>query len=150
MSSLSQFVGAGATTGLVNVPDSWAVEQNGSLAGLIGTGIAFGATTANVYKTLLTINGQGFLDWLHYISNATTSRVVKVRITIDGTVVQTSTSGTITAASNYGKTLVGASAANEMPIGMGGLRFNSQLLVEVQDNVGGTIDQSIRYIARTE
>ena len=151
MSNLSSFTGVAATKGLVNLPDSWAVLQGQGGGSATGTSVSFGATTANVYKSLVSITGSGFLDWLAYVSNATTSRVVKIRVTIDGTVVFTSTSGTITTASAYGRTLVGLKhdIGGNASIGAP-LRFNASLLIEVQDNVGGTIDQWINYAARTE
>jgi len=148
VSRLSQYGGnAGSTRGYVGTADGWVVASG---AGTIyaGTSVTFGATTANVYKDLVTFSGAGFLDMLTYVSGATTTRVVKIKVTIDGTVVITSTSGSIATGSNWGNTIVGCGGAP--PTYAGSLRFNSSLVIAAQDNVGGTISQWISYIARTE
>lgn len=99
-----------------------------------------GALTANTYKTILSVTGQGILKFCAVASFDTTPRTQSLRITIDGVVV-------------CEKSVASISSSNKGIVGVGGLgtalldaallrfdscRFNASLLVEVKSNITET------------
>lgn len=96
-----------------------------------------GALTANTYKTIVSVTGQGILKFCAVASADTTSRTQSIRLTIDGVVV-------------CEKSVAGVNAINKGIVAVGGLvdsasvarfdrlAFNTSLLVEVKSNITET------------
>lgn len=143
MSRLSQFFGPPSTKSIVPiVQDGWTTS-----ATFPGTGasVTSGTTSNDTYVTLLDVDGKGWLDHLAFQSLSVTSRTITIRITIDGTVVWTSVSGTI-ASGTQGKYLLGINAASsqsEQPTQV--LRFNSNITIEAKESIGTTGGMKLFY-----
>lgn len=101
-----------------------------------------GALTANTLKTVLNITGAGVLKFAGVQTGDTTSRTLRIKITIDGTVA-------------FDATSAAATASNAMQIGVGSLTirdpatpnylpalerepFNSSCLVEIASSLSET------------
>ena len=96
-----------------------------------------GALTANTYKTIVSVTGQGILKFCGVASVDATTRTQSIRITIDGVVV-------------CEKSVAGVNAINKGIVAVGGLvdstsvarfdrlAFNTSLLVEVKSNITET------------
>ena len=143
MSNLLQFVGGSRPpAALVNAFSS------GSPAGIemarLGREYLSGALTANVLANptgLSTVTGSGVLKYVALYTKNTTSRTLRLRLTIDGVVVFDSTSAAI-AATNTGIVAVGALAV----LSLGGsniacleaIPFNSSFQIQVASSLTET------------
>lgn len=59
--------------------------------------ILSGALTANVLKSVFSLSGSGQVDTAYVVSNDTTGRLIRLQITIDGTIVFDATSSAVSA-----------------------------------------------------
>lgn len=96
-----------------------------------------GALTANTYKSLISVTGQGVLKFCASGQTDSTSRTQSLRITIDGVVV-------------FEKAVASITTPNKGILGFGGAvdattmarfdrcRFNASLLVEVKSSITET------------
>lgn len=103
-----------------------------------------GALTANTLKTLLTVSTPGQSGYLVAYSKDTTSRTIRLRVTIDGTVVFDATSNAITV-TGTGLAVVASGAATAVgssePI-----RWNSSLVVEVASSLSETDKVAMAHV----
>ena len=111
------------------------VSGNTIVIGSVTT--ASGALTANTLKTMLSITGSGKCNLIAVTTADTTSRTVRLQITLDGVVIFNQTTGAITTASN--------------PITFNNntsLDFLSSLKVEIASSLSETdkLSTSINYI----
>lgn len=98
--------------------------------------ILSGALTANTLATILSISGAGVVDWLSANPADTTSRTIRLKITIDGVVAfdATSSAMTNTASAILGIGISGSSTeSSSQPC-----TFKTSLLVEVASSLTET------------
>ena len=149
MSTLTQFAGGGATTSVVNYYSSGSVQSPSNIAGhstINAKAVVSGGLTANVLAELLSVTGAGEVPWLCAFTNDTTSRTVRIKVTVDGVSVFDATSSAITT-SGIGTVVVGHSpSTNYHTQAPAPLRFNQSLLVEVASSLGETGKVSIAYV----
>lgn len=97
MSYFTQFVGRPRVTSIVNrFSTNGATALNLTNLNQYGRSYASGALTANTLSTVLNVSGRGRIDLLGVYTEDTTSRTIRVKITLDGTVVFDATSAAIT------------------------------------------------------
>lgn len=96
-----------------------------------------GALTANTYKTIVSVTGQGIIKFCALATSDTTSRTISIRLTIDGVVVcEKSVAGVN--ATNKGIVAVGGAADETTVARFDRMAFNTSLLVEVKSNLTET------------
>jgi len=157
MSNLSQFFGAGALKprSIVNAFSSGGTytQLSNINAGAIPSAVPSflsGAVTANTLKTALSIIGRGAISLLGLTTKDTTSRSIRLKLTLDGVVVFDSTYTAVNAADStmyaVGLCLSGGTPAlvNEMP-----LFFDSSCLAEFSSSITETDKQALTYIYYT-
>ena len=157
MSSLSQFVGGGGIRprGLINGVSlvTPVVAGTGlSSASIQGVNITTsGAQTANTLTTVLSLSGQGAIEFLCCASNDATSRTHRMVVTIDGSVIYDGTTAAIATAINW-LTPIGylfnvSASVVAVPEP---LVFNTSLLVQYASSLSETSKTNFayRYIAR--
>lgn len=111
-----------------------------------------GALTANTYKTMLNIAGtSGNIPQLGLFCVDAATRVIKLRVTLDGAYTKEITSSSI-AAINYGIIAVGTTAYTTTTYLIDGepLRFKTSCLVEIQSSLTETDKIELRYKYFTE
>lgn len=154
MSSLSQFIGGNLPpTAIVNgfSTDGYTVPVADFVTNRIAHGIKSilsGALTAATLKTLLSITGGGVLKYCGLAAVDATSRTLRLRITIDGTVVFDSTSAASTIA-NAGCHAVGSHQFVTATAGAGTrdrISFATSLLIEVASSLSETDKLSLGVI----
>ena len=144
MSSLLQFVGMNRVpTAIVNAFSS------GSPAGVAITRqnaaeILSGAVTSGVLKTVLSHTGAGCLKNLYVYTKDSTSRTVRIKVTLDGTSVFDSTSSAI-ALSGAGLCVVGPvqDTAGDRVF------YNASLTVEIASSISETDKIAIGVVRET-
>jgi hypothetical protein len=102
--------------------------------------LASGALTAATLATVLNISGRGTLNFCAAKSADTTSRTIRLQVTIDGRVIFNSTSAAIAATGN------GIIAAGNIPNQSGGnqgvvfqpIPFNTSCLVQIASSLSET------------
>ena len=104
-----------------------------------------GVTVANTLKTLLDITGSGSLDFCAVTSADTTSRVMRIKITLDAVVIFDSTLAACTVA-NSGMVATGISTG---PIGLDPLPFNTSCLVEFSSSLSESNRMNTYYSCKT-
>ena len=146
MSNLSQFIGGSR-------PPKLLVNQcsDGSLINGVPTNgtitILSGALTAATLKSVLTISGAGAVKYLGLRKLDTTSRTIRLKITIDGVAVFDATSAVDTV-STHGFIAVGNRIDASFPI-LDSVTFNSSLVVEVASSLSETDKLVINTIYET-
>ena len=108
--------------------------------------ILSGALTANTLSTALSVTGSGSLNFICVAAEDTTSRTVRIKITLDGTAVFDSTSNAFTA-SSYGVIAVGVYTSSMIAID--DIPFNSSCLIQIASSLSETDKISLRGIWRT-
>jgi hypothetical protein len=143
MSVLSQFIGGSPTTSIVNYFSSGGVR-----AGVALTASAYnnakealsGALTAGNLATVLTVTGGGNVSYLACYPKDTTSRSVRMEVTVDGVVAFDATSDVAAATAGHGILaagfLFGSTGGPGYPI-----LFNSSLVVKVATSVASETDK---------
>ena len=96
-----------------------------------------GALTANTYKTIVSVTGQGTLKFCAVASADTTSRTQSIRLTIDGVVVCEKSVAGVNAL-NKGIVAVGGAMDSTSVVRFDRLAFNASLLVEVKSSLTET------------
>lgn len=145
MSTLGQFVGGERVASLVGTPQTSTAMANVS-AQAAATVALSGAMTSAVLKTALTITGRGRVNWLGMYCNDATSRTLRMKITLDGTVIRDTTSAAIAVSLSgfvglgSGKYVADAPAVVFQP-----LVFNATLLVEIASSLTETDKASFAY-----
>ncbi len=130
---------------------SWAAVTIGSATGRGGIAALSGSMTAATLKTLLNISGTGVnLTQLTFRTNDVTSRTIRVKITVDGTVICDSTSTAITTVDNGGCWAGSITFASNPSMAVPAIRSNSTLLVEYASSVTETDKITAEYIYNTE
>ena len=150
MSNLSQFFGGNKPPkSIINAFSNSGFSASGAVPPYNIKVVAIGAVTSNVLKTVLSVSGAGQIDFLSLTTVDTTSRTLRAKVTIDGTVVFDSTSAVI-ASVNYGFTPLGAcSSSGGTPPALQPTFFNSSLLVEVASSLTETDKANVGYNYRT-
>lgn len=99
-------------------------------------GILSGALTANVFSTILSITGKGFISFLGVGTRDATARQISLRVTLDGVVIFNAQSSSISGAGR-GMIAIGTmySGTNYTPEYF---TFNNSLLVEVASTLSET------------
>lgn len=101
-----------------------------------------GAVTGGVYKSVLSITGAGVLQFVALgATGALSPTVLTGRITIDGVVVKTGASTSLSWTGVEGFTIVGSACvptAGEYFIGYSHIPFNNSLLIEILAPASGT------------
>ena len=122
---------------------------------LSGAGSAYGvkpvlsgALTANVLKTVLSVSGQGILNFLSFYSVNVTSRTLRCKLTVDSVVVFDSTS-TATTIANAGGVVVGTFFTAPSAAILDQVNFNSSILVEIASGLTETDFMGISYSYKT-
>lgn len=148
MSTLSQFSGGSPTTSIVNFYSSGGVnseQQVGASAVNGAREVLSGALTAATLATALAVTGAGEVPALSIFTKNSTSRTLRLRVTVDGTVVFDSTSNAITS-SGYGMVAVGTAETAGMRPAPSPIKFNASLLVEIASSLSETDLIAIAYI----
>lgn len=134
MSTLSRFAGGAPTTSIVNFYSSGGVNSGSALTGGVTTNAKeelSGLMSDTVLKTVLTVTGGGEVPLLFVTTKDTTSRTVRVQVTVDGAVVFDATSSAITT-SGHGVVVVGqALSTSYVQLSASGIRFNASLVVQL-------------------
>lgn len=145
MSSIFQFMGgARATKSIVNAfsASGWtpvAVNVNG------GRLLLSGALTAATLKTMLTVTGAGEVSSLALTAVDSTTRTLRLRVSVDGVVAFDSTSVAASAAGNG--CVIGAGVGGSGVIFSGSpIRFLTSLVVEVASSVTETDKLQLAYV----
>ena len=151
MSTLSQF-GGGARTPKVIVNKysaggvtAQASEINSSSA----VALVSGALTANTLKTILSITGAGSLNFLSLVTVDTTSRTVRLKLTLDGVVAFNATSAAITVAGNGLLAVGSGTSTSQGPYAVEATHFNVSCLVEIASSLTETDKVTTYYTYRT-
>lgn len=111
--------------------------------------VGLGATTANVLKTVLSVTGAGQIDFLGMTTADGTARTLRIKVTIDGTVVFDSTTASI-ALSNGGISVIGiAPSATSVSMTLQPTFFNTSLLVEAASSLTEATPANVGYNYRT-
>ncbi len=145
MSALTQFTGGERIASLVGTPSAHSVMQ--AVYPVAGATAALsGAMTAGVLKTALSITGRGRMNWAAIYANDATARTLRMRITVDGSVIRDHTSASISAA-NTGFIGVGGGAYNggAPTIFYQPIRFSEALLIEIASSVSETDKATFAY-----
>lgn len=136
MSTLSQFTGQRQIATIVNAHSAGSTQQNidNTSPGKIYTS---SSVAANALQTMLSIaDGRGMLNFVAAYVTETSSRTVRVKITIDSVVVFDATSSAITT-SGYGIVPVGHFSAGAIPnVTFQPIRFNKSCLVQIASSLG--------------
>lgn len=130
--------GFGITTQIVNSDAVYTFNNNVANA----RSALSGAMTANTLKTLLSVTGKGSLKQLAIYTQDNTSRIIRVRVTVDGVVVWDKTSTAITAATT-GFSIVGFVTSTGQYYG--DMNFAKSVVVEVSSSVSETDKLMIAY-----
>lgn len=145
MSTLSQFTGGERVSSIVGTPVVSSAIHNVQIAAG-ATAALSGDMTAATLKTALSITGRGRINWAALYSNDATARTLRMKITVDGSVIRDHTSASI-------------SAANSGFVGLGGgyfgsganglfyqpVRFGESLLIEIASSVTETDKATFAY-----
>ena len=150
MSSLSQFTGGSRPPKLLvqgNAVAGYTPTVTGG-ATIGGKTILSGDLSAGVLSTaLVSVSGSGELAYLEISAVDTTSRTLRLELTIDGTVVYDYTSAANTTVNN-GAVVVGANESATAP-GVDPINFNSSLVIKVASSLAETNLVRIRVKYRT-
>jgi len=143
MSNLAQFLGLSrAPISIVNRFSAGSVAPV-TLANTANSGLksyASGALTANTLATatgLGQVTGSGKIKFLSFATADTTSRTLRLKLTIDGTSVFDATSSATTT-SGAGIHAVGFSDAEGTPFQVDGIFYNSSFKVEIASSLSET------------
>lgn len=144
MSAFEQFYGSGLTQTpkvLINnfSTTNWTpITCNTTTAQYFGfKSTLSGAMTANTLTTVLSVTGGGVLNILGAIANDTTSRTIRMKLTLDGVVVFDSTSSAITTAA-MGGFCVGQGEQATVTAFYDAIPFTSSCLFEVASSLTET------------
>lgn len=146
MSVFTQFTtGSRVPTSIVNLPvltNSMDVVPQYAAAVTSASGLV----TANVLKTALSVSGAGQLNWLGVYSTNSTSKTIRVKVTIDGVAIRDYTSAAI-AVTNRGFTVIGTGVytTNDQAVNFQPCPFNTSLLVEFTTDIGETNGVTIAW-----
>jgi len=111
----------------------------------VGRSILSGALTAATLKTLLTVAGSGEFHFLGAYAADTTSRTIRLKVTLDGVVVFDSTCAAST--TNAGNLAVGNFVLSTTQYNPGPpVRFNTSALVEVASSLSETDKVGLSYV----
>ena len=96
---------------------------------------ASSSVAANELQTMLRITGRGVLNFVSAYTGNTTSRTVRIKVTIDGVVIFDATSAAVTSVS-YGMVAVGSYPSNSVPaLTFQPIRFYGSCVVEIASSV---------------
>lgn len=146
MSTLSQFVGGGATRAIVNAYSSGGVSSAALNANLSTNGareVLSAALTAGTPKEIVNISGPGQMDFLTAYAKDATSRTVRVVVVLDGATVFDATSNAVTA-SGSGIVVVAqgiAGGTSKAPP----IRWNSSCSISVASSLTETDKVAVAY-----
>jgi hypothetical protein len=136
MSTLTQFTGQRQIASIVNAHSSGSTQQNidSTAPGKIYTS---SSVTANALQTMLSIaDGRGVLNFVAAYVTETSSRTVRIKITIDSVAVFDATSSAITT-SGYGIVAVGNFSPGAVPgVTFQPIKFNKSCLVQIASSLG--------------
>lgn len=146
MSALTQFIGGERIASLVGTPVAAGTLQNICLYAGANSALS-GAMTAATLKTALSITGRGRLNWTAVYTNDVTARTLRMKITVDGSVIRDYTSASISTV-DTGFVGVGGGYYN----GTTGprafyqpIRFSESLLIEIASSVTETDKATFAY-----
>ena len=148
MSALTQFLGNGPTTSVVNYFSSGGVRSTVVLTGSQYNGgkeVLSGALTANTLATVLSVTGSGSVPYLACYVKDTTSRSVRMEVTVDGVVVFDATSDTAGTASGTGILAAGAAGGSPTSVQGDPIQFNFSLVVKIASSLSETDKIAIAY-----
>jgi len=143
MSALTQFLGSGPTTAVVNFFSSGGVRSSVTLVASQHNNAKeelSGALVANTLKTLLTVTGGGSVPYLACYPMDTTSRSVRMEVTADGVVVFDATSNAAGVTAGFGILAAGCAGTGQAMHG-DPITFNSSLVVKVATSVASETDK---------
>lgn len=150
MSNLSQFTGGVRPPKNIVNSCSTAGFASFQVLSTLPKQILSGAVTAGTFKTVLSVTGQGSIDFLSFYQIDGTSRSASCRLTIDGTVVFNSYYAALNSYGNGG-IAVGAviqPASNTYAIPQS-VSFNNSFLVELASTLSETDKVAIGVIYKT-
>ena len=141
MSALSQFTGGRKIASIVNAFSSGGV-QSSTIAANIDQGKSYtsGALTANTLATILSVTGRGSVNLALVTANDTTSRTVRLKITIDGVSIFDATSNAIVT-TNRGIVGIGtlqATSTSYTAMAFQPVRFSSSCLIQIASSLSET------------
>lgn len=145
MSSLAQLLGAGngPVTSIVNAFSAGGASASLSTAVTGNTSVlasSAGALTANTLKSVLSLTGRGSLRFAGAFATDTTSRTIRLKVTIDGASIFDATTNAITATNTgiIGVGTVATSALGYISVMMQPITFQSSCLVQVASSLTET------------
>jgi hypothetical protein len=131
MSTTSQFIGGrGKIATIVNAFSQGSASQT-SLSGIVNYGKNYATTaqTANTLRTILSLTGKGAVNFVGVYTTDSTSKTLRLKVTIDSVVVFDATSATITSGSP-GIIAIGFGNGVMQPV-----KYSASLLVEMASSV---------------
>ena len=145
MSRLSQFLGNAALKpkSIVNVWSGGTLTyvSLSSFPTRAAT-VLSGAMTASTLKTVLSISGRGAIGFLAFRQEDSTARTMRIRITLDGTVIFDSSAASA-AAANQGQTVIGEISGSNILETL--MTFDAQLLIEASSSATETDKMRFAY-----
>lgn len=145
MSSLLALIGGALPTkAIIN---GFNVGGNAGASGIaVGREILSGALTANTFATVLSATGQGEVPLLSCYTKDSTSRTLRLRVTVDGVVVFNPTASAAITATGAGIYAAGVFTASGFFAQGAPIRYSSSLLVEVASSLTETDKIAIGYV----
>lgn len=138
-----------ATTSIVNLQStSPCAPWGNSVTNANVKSTLSGALTANTAKTMINITGSaGEMGWLSLYNNDTTSRTVRVRVTVDGVTSPYAFDSITTpfTTSNTGILVIGSISSTAISIIPVSLKWRSSLLVEIYSSLTETDKLTLQY-----
>ena len=148
MSSLTQFLGQGPTTSIVNYYSAGGTRSTATLVASDANGakeaLPSGELTADVLATVLTVTGGGSLPYLVAYVKDTTDRTIRMEVTVDGVVVFDATSNSGSWTTGFGIIAAGQIIVAGRPAHA--ITFNSSLVVKVASSRTETDKVAIGYV----
>lgn len=145
MSTLTQFLGGGATTSVVNLHSSGGGSTiiGSASTSFSGKEVLSGALTANTLATALSVSGGGAVPVLVAYTKDATARTVRLKVTADGVSIFDATSASL---SNADRGIYAAGQGSN-PVTQGEpIVFNSSLTVEIASSLTETDKVAIAYV----
>ena len=139
MSNISQLIGTsnGPISAIVNRFSDGGTNSGGNIgSNSPGKAYASGALTANTLATVLSVTGRGRVNWLCAFAADSTSRTIRLKVTVDGVSIFDATSSAITSP-NLGIIAIG-SGNDSAGYMMQPIDFNSSLLVQIASSLTET------------
>lgn len=149
MSTFNQFFALSKkTTAILNKSNATTTGLNGISVYLQNTPILSGALVANTLSTVVSHTGSGSINFLAVYANDTTSRDIRVKLTLDGNVVYNELASAI-ASTGTGLKPLGIYHYTQGYLSYEPIAYNESMIVEISSSLTETDKLSIVINAYT-